>query len=130
MNLVNLLFFLEDKEIESDAPLRRVTPFNPQIKREKNSFFICKNGISEKVYPREFKEIKDIENGISTIDFCSKPFLKVLLEENALISSEITYTAKIGRKKGYILELFVKLEGKLEELYNKELEAKAERFFE
>lgn len=127
MNIVTCEFFLK-AEFESSAPLKKITEFNPDLKLYRNSFSIERNGIKETVKPMSFNFSKDIENGINTVDFFPKNFLKEILKKG-LLAQSIRYEATVGKTKGYILEGTIELNDVLQTMYNEELKRKAEVYF-
>lgn len=123
-------FFLE-APIETQADLKKVIEFNPNIKTYRNAFYIERNGMQEKVVPKSFNVVKEIKDGINTIDFFSKNLLKEMLK-SGILNQVIRFETNIGIKKskGYILEVSCSPNEDLKKLYEQEVMEKAKKYFE
>jgi hypothetical protein len=129
MKTISMNYFLETT-LETTAPIKKVKEFNPNIKFVKNSFYIENSfGHQERVYPKEFKEVKDLGLGFNTVDFFNRDFLKKIIKEGFLLTSFVKYEANIGKKQGYIMESIVELNDELSSLYDAEMQKKAEKYF-
>ena len=130
MNIVTCEFFLK-ANIETEAELKKIPEFNPDIRMYRNAFYIERNGMHEKVTPTSFNLVKEIQNGVNTIDFFSKNLLKEMLKEG-ILNQVIRFETNPGIKKskGYILEISAELTDSLKKMYESELEEKAKKYFE
>lgn len=127
--IVQAIFFMENKNIETKGTIRKVYPKEVDFEFKRNGFNMLIGGTQERVYPREFLFNSVINNEMNTLDFYSKNLLRKVVENDEIISSTITYEASLQKKKGYIVEVLMNLKNNSLEQYNFETQRRAQIYF-